>query len=87
MFLWEKQKQKNYQYLVEKRPSAMENRLILHRYYVAERTIVKNVTPKNMIIDRGQFEVDNQIPKAVSFHYCLLRNVKFILLYQILVRN
>ena len=37
-----------------------------------------------MIMDRGEAEVYNHIPKGAIFYYHSLRNVIFILLYQIL---
>ena len=46
---------------------------------------MKNVTLRNMNINRGTAEVDIYIPKGDIFHYHPLRNVIFILLYQTLL--
>ena len=34
------------------------------KYYIPERLIVRNVTLRNIIINRGEAEVDNDIPKG-----------------------
>ena len=34
------------------------------KYYIPERVIVRNVTLRNMIINRGEAEVDNHTPKG-----------------------
>ena len=39
---------------------ANESRL----YRIPERAIVNNVTLRNMIIDRGEADIDNHIPKG-----------------------
>ena len=43
---------------------------------------MKNVTLRNMNINRGAAEVAIYIPKGDIFHYHPLRNVIFILLYR-----
>ena len=52
--------------------------MILYKYYIPERVIVKNVTLRNMNINRGAAEVDIYNPKGDIFHYYPLRNVIFI---------
>ena len=47
-----------------------------------ERVIVRNITMRNMIINHGEAEVDNNIPKGNISDYHPLRNVIFILLYR-----
>ena len=43
--------------------------------------IVRTVTLRNMIINRGEAEVDNHIPQGDISDYHPVRNVIFILLY------
>ena len=56
--------------------------LLIYKYYIPERVIVRNVTLRNMIINRGEAEVDNRIPEGDISDYDPLRNVIFILLYR-----
>ena len=56
---------------------------MLYNFSYSRLGNTKNVTLRNMIIDRGEAEVDNLIPRGDSFYYRPLRNVMFILLYQI----
>ena len=56
--------------------------IIVYKYYILERVIVRNVTLRNMIINRGEAEVDNDIPKGDNSDYHPLRNAMFILLYR-----
>ena len=63
------------------------NLIIIIKYYIPERVIVKNVTLMNMKINRGAAwgicaEIDIYIPQGDIFHYHPLRNVIFILLYR-----
>ena len=55
---------------------------ILYKYYIPERVIVKNVTLRNININRGSASVDIYIPQGDIFHYHPLKNVIFILLYR-----
>ena len=54
-------------------------------YYInitfPERVIVENITPRNVIINRGAAEVDNHIPRDDIFDYHPLRecNIYFII--------
>ena len=45
----------------------------VYKYYIPERVIVSNVTLRNMIINRGEAEVDNHIPKGDISDYHPLR--------------
>ena len=39
-------------------------KVTVYKYYIPKRVIVRNVTLKNMITNRGEAEVDNHIPKV-----------------------
>ena len=38
---------------------SLHTKLFIYKYYILERMIVRNVTLRNMIINRGEVEVDN----------------------------
>ena len=45
--------------------------ILLYRYFISERVIVKNVTLRNMITDQGEAEFDNNIPNDDIFTIAL----------------
>ena len=57
-------------------------RVLVCKYYIPERVIVRNVTLRNIIINRSEAEADNHIPKGDISDYHPLRNVILILLYR-----
>ena len=41
--------------------------MILYKYNILERVLVENIIPRNVIINRGAFEVDNHISRDDFF--------------------
>ena len=54
-------------------------RVTVYKYYIPERVIVRNVTLRNVIINRGTAEVDNHISKGTFLSPCQECNIYFII--------